>query len=67
MIKKPQTSKDAAEQVHRKYRDRYHESPHNVSPAYVYFGRDKAILREREKIKKLKIRQRRWQNQKQAE
>jgi transposase InsO family protein len=45
---------------------RYHESLNNVTPADVYFGRDKAILREREKIKKLTIRQRRLQHQKQA-
>ena len=45
---------------------RYHESLNNVTPADVYFGRDKAILREREKIKKLTIRQRRLQPQKQA-
>ena len=36
---------------------RYHESLNNVTPADVYFGRDKAILREREKIKKQTIRQ----------
>ena len=46
--------------------ERYHESLINVTPADVYFGRDKAILREREKIKKLTIRQRRLQHQKQA-
>ena len=45
---------------------RYHESINNVTPADVYFGRDKAILREREKIKKQTIRQRRLQHQKQA-
>ena len=45
---------------------RYHESLNNVTPADVYFGRDKAILKEREKIKKLTIRQRRLQHQKQA-
>lgn len=45
---------------------RYHESLSNVTPADVYFGRDKAILREREKIKKQTIRQRHLQHQKQA-
>ena len=45
---------------------RYHESLNNVTPADVYFGRDKAILREREKIKKRTIQQRRLQHQKQA-
>ena len=44
----------------------YHESLNNVTPADVYFGRDKAILREREKIKKRTIQQRRLQHQKQA-
>jgi len=44
----------------------YHESLNNVTPADVYFGRDKAILREREKIKKQTMRQRRLQHQKQA-
>jgi hypothetical protein len=34
--------------------------------ATVYFGRDKAILRERNKIKKRTIQQRRLQHQKQA-
>lgn len=45
---------------------RYHESLHNVTPADVYFGRDKAILRERENIKKRTINQRRLQHLKQA-
>ena len=45
---------------------RYYESINNVTPADVYFGRDKAILREREKIKKQTVRQRRLQHQKQA-
>ena len=45
---------------------RYHESLNNVTPADVYFGRNKVILREREKIKKQTIRQRRLQHQKQA-
>ena len=45
---------------------RYHESLSNVTPANVYFSRDKAILRERKRIKKQTIRQRRLQHQKQA-
>ena len=45
---------------------RYHEILNNVTPAGVYFGRDKAILREREKIKKRTIKRRRLQNQTQA-
>ena len=45
---------------------RYYESLNNVTPADVNFGRDKAILRERQKIKKLTARQRRLQHQKQA-
>lgn len=46
--------------------ERYHESLNNVTPSDVYFGRDKAIIREREKIKKLTIQSRRLQYQKQA-
>ena len=46
--------------------ERYHESLNNVTPADVYFGRDKAIIREREKIKKLTIQNRRLQHQRQA-
>jgi putative transposase len=42
---------------------REHQQRH---AADVYFGRDKAILREREKIKKRTIQQRRLQHQKQA-
>lgn len=45
---------------------RYHESLGNVTPADVYFGRDKDILKEREKIKKQTIQNRRLQHQKQA-
>ena len=45
---------------------RYHESLNNVTPADVYFGRDKDILREREKIKKQTIQYRRLQHRKQA-
>ena len=32
--------------------ERYHESLNNVTPADVYFGRDKDIIRERKKIKR---------------
>ena len=45
---------------------RYHVSLGNVTPADVYFGRDKAIISEREKIKKLTIKIRRLQHQKHA-
>ncbi|MBL4810978.1 MAG: transposase family protein [Rhodobacteraceae bacterium] len=46
--------------------ERYHESLNNVTPADVSFGRNKAIIRERAKIKKLTIQSRRLQHQKQA-
>ena len=46
--------------------ERYHESLNNVTPADVYFGRDKTIIRERKKIKKLTTQKRRLQHQKQA-
>jgi putative transposase len=42
--------------------ERYHESLSNVTPADVFFGRDKAIIREREKFKKLTIQTRRLQH-----
>jgi len=38
---------------------RYHESLNNVTPADVYFGRDKAILRQRERIKRKTLEARR--------
>ncbi len=38
---------------------RYHESLNNVTPANVYFGRDKAILQERERIKRKTLEARR--------
>ena len=45
---------------------RYHESLNNVTPADVYFGRDKAIIRERNRIKKQTIQNRRLQHQRRA-
>jgi putative transposase len=43
---------------------RYHESLENVTPADVYYGRDKEILTKREEIKKRTMRQRKQQNMK---
>jgi hypothetical protein len=58
---------DQSHGIYRPRNDqRYHESLNNFTPADVYFGRDKAILRERKKIKKQIIQQRHLQHQKQA-
>ena len=38
---------------------RYHESLNNVTPSDVYFGRDKAILKQRERIKRKTLETRR--------
>ena len=38
---------------------RYHESLSNVIPADVYFGRNKAILQQRERIKRKTLEARR--------
>jgi transposase InsO family protein len=43
---------------------RYHESLGNVTPADAYFGRDKAILAERARIKRITIEHRRLQHRK---
>ena len=45
---------------------RYHESLGNLTPADVYFRRGTAIIKRREKIKKLTIRNRRLLHQQQA-
>jgi transposase InsO family protein len=45
---------------------RYHESLGNLTPADVYFGRDRAIINRRESIKKRTIEQRRLAHQRQA-
>jgi len=39
--------------------ERYHESLRNLTPADVYFGRDKKILKERSKIKEKTLLERR--------
>lgn len=45
---------------------RYHESLNNVTPADVYFGRDKAILKQRERIKRETLETRRLQHRQRA-
>ena len=45
---------------------RYHESLKNVTPADAYFGRAQAILKQRERIKRKTIEQRRLHHQRQA-
>ena len=45
---------------------RYHESLNNVTPADVYFGRDKAILKQRERIKRNTMEKRRLQHRQHA-
>ena len=45
---------------------RYHESPSNLTPADVYFGRGETILLERERTKRNTINHRRLQHRNQA-
>ena len=45
---------------------RYHESINNVTPADVYFGRDKAILKKRERIKRKTLETRRLHHRQHA-
>ena len=45
--------------VHYYNHQRYHESLDNVTPADVYFGKREGILKQREKIKKQTLKQRR--------
>jgi putative transposase len=49
------------------YNDRrYHESIENLTPADVYFGRGQTISRDRERIKRQTIAQRRLRHQRKA-
>lgn len=45
---------------------RYHESINNVTPADVYFGRDKVILQQRERIKRKTLEARRLHHRQHA-
>jgi transposase InsO family protein len=45
---------------------RYHESPDNLTPADVYFGRGESILRDRRKIKRNTLAERRLHYQRHA-
>ncbi|MFT6911844.1 MAG: putative transposase, partial [Paracoccaceae bacterium] len=45
---------------------RYHESLNNVTPAGVPFGRDKAILQKRERIKQKTLETRRLHHRQRA-
>jgi putative transposase len=45
---------------------RYHESINNVIPADVYFGRDKAILKQRQRIKRKTLETRRLHHRQRA-
>ena len=50
--------------VERYNNERYHESLNNLTPADIYFGRGEMILKEREKLKKIAIINRRNEYQK---
>ena len=50
--------------VNRYNNERYHESLNNLTPADVYFGRGEMILKERHKLKKIVIINRRNEYQK---
>lgn len=50
--------------VYRYNNERYHESLNNLTPADVYYGRGDQILKERERLKKIAIINRRNEYQK---
>jgi putative transposase len=45
---------------------RFHESINNAIPADVYFGRDKAILKQRQRIKRKTLETRRLHHRQRA-
>ena len=45
---------------------RFHESLNNVTPSDVYFGRDKAILKQRERTKRKTLETRRLHHRQRA-
>ena len=51
--------KAIAEFVQYYNNERYHKSLRNLTPADIYFGRDKKILKERRKIKEKTLQERR--------
>ena len=55
-----------AEWVEHYNTQRYHESLNNVTPADAYFGRAQAIIKQRERIKRKTIEQRRLHHRKLA-
>ena len=62
----PQTQGKIEAFIEHYNHQRYHESLSNVTPADAYFGRDKAILAERARIKRITIAHRRSQHRKLA-
>ena len=44
--------------------ERYHESLNNLTPADVYYGRDKQILEKRKEVKRKTLKRRRLEYQK---
>jgi len=62
----PQTQGKIEAFIEHYNHQRYHESLSNVTPADAYFGRDKAILAERARIKRITIEHRRLQHRKLA-
>ena len=52
--------------VDRYDHQRFHESLNNVTPSDVYFGRDKAILKQRQRIKRKPLETRRLHHRQRA-